>query len=225
MTKFSDQLLDDLMREHGPGLAAARVPAAPKRRVAHPVRLSAVAGGIGAVATAVGLLVPGGSTPAYAVTSNANGTVTLDVYDQSGIAGANQALQKMGDKQVNVVPVRSGCPSITSLPKVSHSAKFEFYQINGTSLDPNGKITINPHNIPKGETLLVPVEMIGKDTYVLGSPPKEITVGKTKGLLFNIGVQTRSPAPSCVSVPKHFPRLQLTGSGGVPGMTRAPGGV
>jgi hypothetical protein len=208
MNRFADQLFDDLMEEHGPALAAAQVPAAPRRRVAHPVRLLAVAGGIAAVVAGVGLLTAGGGTPAYAVTANANGSVSLDVYDQSGIAGANQALQKMGDKQVDVVPVRAGCPSITSLPKVSGSTKYQFWEIDGTRLDPNGKVTINPHNIPKGETLLVPVETIGKGTYALGSLPQKITVGKIKGLVVKIGVPTRSPAPSCVSVPK-----QSLGSG------------
>ena len=60
--------------------------------------------------------VAGGKTPAYAVTSNPNGTVTLAVYKKSGIAGANAKLHELGDSQVYVVPVEAGCPSISSLP-------------------------------------------------------------------------------------------------------------
>ncbi len=204
MNKFSDQLFDDLMQKHGPELAATRVTPTPRRRVAHPVRLAAVAGGVGAVAIGlgVGLTVPGGGTPAYAVTANANGTVTLDVYSQSGIAGANAALRNMGDGQVVVVPVEAGCQSITSLPLVSSSTKYMFTQINGTDIDPNGKITLNPHDTPKGEIVLVPVEPIGKNTFALGSPPTVETINGAKGLVIKIGVLTRPGAPSCVSVPK-----------------------
>jgi hypothetical protein len=203
MNKFSDQLFDDLMQKHGPELATTRVPTAPRRRVAHPVRL-AVAGGVGAVAIGlgVGLTVPGSGTLAYAVTANANGTVTLDVYSESGIAGANAALRNMGDGQVVVVPVEASCRSITSLPLVSSSTKYMFTQINGTDIDPNGKITLNPHGTPKGDIVLVPVEPIGKNTFALGSPPTVETINGAKGLVIKIGVLTRPGAPSCVSVPE-----------------------
>jgi hypothetical protein len=177
MTKFADQLFDDLMQEHGPELAATRMPAAPKRRVAHPVRLAAVAGGIAAVATGVGLMVPGGGTPAYAVTANANGTVTLDVYDQSGIAGANAALRKLGD-QVVVVPVKAGCPSITSLPLVPRDAGYLPLQTNVTksgggsvtvSVPGGGKsVTVSGKGIPKGDVALVLVQPTSKGTLVWG---------------------------------------------------------
>ena len=58
----------------------------------------------------------GGKTPAYAVTNNPNGTVTLAVYQKAGIAGANAKLHALGDSQVYVVPVGAGCPSMSSLP-------------------------------------------------------------------------------------------------------------
>jgi hypothetical protein len=97
MTKFADQLYADLMREHGSTLAHTRPPA-PKRHVA--ARRT--------------LMVASGGSPAYAVTKNPNGTVTLDVYQKSGIAGANAKLHQLGDNVV-VVPVQAGCPSIRSL--------------------------------------------------------------------------------------------------------------
>ena len=94
MTKFADQLFDDLMREHGTVLSDVRVPSAPRRRhTARPALLAAGAGGVAAAVTA-GLLVAGGRTPAYAVTRNPDGTVSLAVYQQSGIAGANAKLHQ-----------------------------------------------------------------------------------------------------------------------------------
>ena len=102
MTKFEDQLFDDLMREHGSTLTNARRPA-PRRHVATRRALLAVGGGGVAAAAAAGVLVatagggaPGhsanlarGTTPAYALTTHSNGTITLAVYQKSGIAAAN----------------------------------------------------------------------------------------------------------------------------------------
>ena len=80
MTRFSDQLFDDLMREHGHGAGQDHGARGPKRHLtARPVLLTAGAGGV-AVAAAVGTLVAGGGTPAYAVTTHPDGTVTLAVY-------------------------------------------------------------------------------------------------------------------------------------------------
>ena len=89
MTKFSDQLFDDLMREHGPALAHSGTPAHVARK----------------------------ATPAaYTVRNNPDGTVTLAVYQKSGIAGANAKLRTLGDKQVVVVPVEPGCISLPAPP-------------------------------------------------------------------------------------------------------------
>ncbi|HEY6497273.1 MAG TPA: hypothetical protein VIZ43_28690 [Trebonia sp.] len=197
MTKFSDQLFDDLIQEHGPQLAATRVPAAPKRRVAHPVRLSAVGGGIAAVAAAVGLLTAGGASPAYAVTSNANGSVSLDVYNQSGIAGANQALQKMGDGRVVLVADQTICRSINSLPKAPGAPKirvsgFAKEQANGKYLSVvPGSFTVYAHDIPKGDTLAVVVENLA---FV-----KQSKIVKTVTAVVATRL-TRGPVPSCLSL-------------------------
>jgi hypothetical protein len=198
MNKFADQLFDDLMQEHGPALASARVPAAPKRRVAHPVRLSAVAGGIAAVAAAVGLLTAGGASPAYAVTANANGSVSLDVYDQSGIAGANQALRTMGDGSVVLVADQNICRSINSLPKVPGHPKIRVSgvakeQLNGNYLSvAPGSFTVYAHDIPKGDTLAVVVQDVGFIN-------KESKIVKTVTLVVATRL-TRGPIPSCVSL-------------------------
>ena len=48
MTKFADQLFDDLMREHGPALAHTTLPAQPRRHIT--TRGTLLAGG-GALAS------------------------------------------------------------------------------------------------------------------------------------------------------------------------------
>ena len=153
MTRFADQLFDDLMREHGPALAARQGARRPRKRhlAARPVLLTAGAGGL-AVAAAVGTLVAGGGTPAYAVTTHPDGTVTLAVYQQSGIAGANAKLHQLGDRVV-VVPVRPGCPSIDSLPAPGVPAKPD-HQCEA-SASSGGSVTVDAQGVPAGDILVL----------------------------------------------------------------------
>ena len=73
MTKFADQLLDDLIREHGPVLAHAAPPATPARHAPAGRKLvMAGAGGVAVAAAAAGVLVAGGGTPAYAGTTHSS---------------------------------------------------------------------------------------------------------------------------------------------------------
>ena len=198
MTRFSDQLFDDLMQEHGAKLAAAPVPTAPKRRVSRPMRYSAVAGGIAAAASAVGLVMAGSANPAYAVTANANGSVSLDVYNQSGIAAANQALRKMGDGSVVLVADQNICRSINSLPRAPGNPKIRVSgvakeQLNGDylSITPSS-FTVYARDIPKGDTLSVVVQdirFVSKATH----SAKTVTMVVATRL-------TRGPVPSCLSL-------------------------
>jgi hypothetical protein len=214
MTRFADQLFDDLMREHESTLAHTKVPAAQKRHLAtRPVLLTAGAGSL-AVAATVGTLVAGGGTPAYAVTTHPDGTVTLAVYQQSGIAEANAKLRALGDRVV-VVPVGSGCPSITSLPSPAVPARQISVQASGSS---DGSVTVAAHGVPVGDILVLGFQTTttgqfsmqgttttgggqahgsesgsGQGHVTASGHPAEATVGSSK--------LTSGPAPSCVSIP------------------------
>src|SRR5690349_13132100 len=112
MTKFEDQLFGQLMAEHEHQLRAVERPAPARRRlrVRRPVWLAT--GAAVAVAAATAAAIALGSAPAYAaysVTRHADGTVTVSVSRQSGVAGANVTLHGMHARVV-VVPVRPGCP-------------------------------------------------------------------------------------------------------------------
>jgi len=179
MTKFADQLLDDLMREHGSALAHARPPEArPRHAAAGRKLLVAGAGGIAVAATA-GVLVAGGGTAAYAVTTHPNGTITLAVTRPSGISGANGALHKLGDRVV-VVPVEPGCPSLGSLRPPA--VKLNGHPSVQTTVGIGGSVTVNAKGVPAGDILVV-----GAETTAHG--------GMTAGRL------TSPPAPGCVSLP------------------------
>jgi hypothetical protein len=209
MTKFADQLFDDLMQEHGASLADVRVPSAPTRRHAgRPVLLAAGAAGA-AVAVAAGLLTAGGGTPAYAVTRNPDGTVSLAVYQQSGIAGANQALHKLGDDRVVVVPVRVGCPSIDSLPKPVGHLPWVLYA--GKATGPTRvPITVKAQDVPAGDILVV-----GYQTS---------SSGKWR-LTWSVSRLTRPPAPSCVSLPSSPGTGSSPTSGPTAGSVSLEGGL
>ena len=181
MTKFADQLFDDLMREHGPALAHSRPLASPGRRIT-PRRtlLAAGGGGLAAAGIIAGVLVAGGGSPAYAVTKNPDGTITLAVFQKAGIAGANDRLRQLGDRQVVVVPTGPGCPSLSSLPAPAIPPAGHLSTQGTRSRD--GSITVHAQGIPSGDILVVASQTTAQGT---------VTGGKL----------TSSPAPSCVSLP------------------------
>jgi hypothetical protein len=199
MTKFTDQLLDDLMHEHGSALAHTRPPAPRRHTTARPALLAAGGSGVAAAAVAGvlvatagthvaghGVHVAGGGAPAYAVTANPNGTVTLAVYQKSGIAQANAKLSQLGDSKVVLVPVEPGCPSISSLPAPAVPPPPDtVIRVSAVSRD-GGSATVNAQGIPAGDILVMAVET---------------TTNGTSTVSMGTGTLTSPPAPSCVSLP------------------------
>jgi len=180
MTKFADQLYTDLLREHGSTLADTRPLAGSRGQSASRRVLLATGAGSIAVAATAGVLTAGGGTPAYALTTNQDGTVTLAVYQESGIAQANARLQQLGDRVV-VVPVRPGCPSIHSLPPPAvRPHKSSITMTSGRSKD--GTVKVRASGIPAGDILVVGIEVSAHGS-----------VGEA--------ALTTPPAPSCVSPP------------------------
>jgi hypothetical protein len=181
MTRFADQLFTDLMQEHRSTLQHTELPEATRR---HPVRRRAwlaASAGAAAAAITVGLTAFGGSSPAYAVTKNANGTVTVAVYKDSGYAGANAELRSLGDSQVVVVPVGPGCPSVSSLPKPPVST-IGVRISTGVRINPDGSVTVSATGIPAGDLEVLVLTRSGNTRSGLGR-------------------MTAPPAPSCVSLP------------------------
>jgi hypothetical protein len=194
MTKFEDQLFDDLMREHGPSLAHVKMSAAPARNVTARRGVLAGGGALAVAAVVAGTLVATGGSPAYAVTKNPNGTITLDVYQQSGYAGANAELRRLGDKQVVVVPVGPGCPSLGSLPKPAVSAKGHKVTMQ-SKVSADGSATVSAQGIPAGDIMVVGMEATGQDRV-------------------SVSTLTSAPAPTCVSLPALPPGNSGSGSSG-----------
>ncbi len=188
MTKFADQLFDDLIAEHGPALAQASRPATPARHLStRPVLVTAGAAGL-AVAATVGILASSGGSPAFAVTAHPNGTVTLAVYKDAGIAGANARLRQLGDGQVVVVPTGPNCPTMSSLPPPPVKPDGPM-SIEGSS-SADGSFTVDAQGIPDGDIMVV---------AHVGSTSDGTTTGLSGAKL------TSAPAPSCVRLPSPPP--------------------
>lgn len=174
MSRFTDQLFTDLMHEHGAQLGTIERPA--PGRVRHPARIAGGLVGAAAAATTGIVLFTGGS-PAYALTDNPNGTVTLEISRPEGIAEANRAFADRGDRVV-VVPVRADCPDIGTLagPATPGSTTSSTARENGSAID------LDVQGIPAGRTALVGVERTG--------------AGSRMGMSLIAGA-----APACVSLP------------------------
>ena len=143
MSEFEDNLWLEVVREHGHDLACARRPVSERRRATRTQLLAGTTVGLVAVATAAALLV-GASTspPAFAVTRNPDGTVTVNLTRPSGIAGANRKLAAMGVRAKIAVdtktPPKLGCPGGT-VPT----------------------ITFDPASIPSGDEVVIAPDQPG----------------------------------------------------------------
>lgn len=143
MSEFEDNLWVEVMREHGHALAHARRPLPKRRRATRPQLLAGTTVGVAAAATAAALLF-GASTspPAFAVTRNPDGTVTVNLRQPSGIAGANEKLAAMGVRaQIAVqtkTPPKLVCPGGTA-----------------------PTITFDPASIPSSDELVIAPGQLG----------------------------------------------------------------
>jgi hypothetical protein len=119
MSEFEDNLWLKVVREHGDELARSERTAHTHRRASRSQLLAGTTVGVAALATSAALLF-GASTspPAFAVTRNADGTVTVKVMHRSGIAGANEELAAMGVRAQIAVPAKTSpnlvCPGGTA---------------------------------------------------------------------------------------------------------------
>ena len=186
MTRFEDQLYEQLITEHGHHLRAPQRPAPARRRVWRPVWL--VTGAAGAAAAVTAGVMALGSTPAlaaYSVTRHDDGTVTVAVYRASGVAGANVTLHAMGAR-VRVVPVRPGCPPITSLPRPRPVPHPSVSVATGVNANGHRSVTVKvgQGGIPAGDTMIL---------AFTGNP--------RHGTALGAGGIITGPVPRCVSLP------------------------
>jgi hypothetical protein len=167
MSKFEDRLWRELVKEHGPQLAQMKPPAADHRRRQRPKLLAGTTVGLAGVGTAVALVVSAaGSSPAFAVTRNNDGTVTVWIKRIDGIAGANARLEALGVR-ARAVAVAAGCkppPGFTVKPGRLIAAP----KVHGNwTRDRQVVIArFDPEKIPSGRTLVLPAVRAGKEVRI-----------------------------------------------------------
>ncbi|MEU7040019.1 hypothetical protein AB0A77_03040 [Streptomyces varsoviensis] len=148
---FKKQLAEQLSAmATAPAAPAASVPA---RRRRTPLAVAAVA----AVAAAV--VVPAvsgsGSTPAYAVNKQADGSLILDLNRAEGLPGLQKQLKKLG---VPAVALKAD-KNCTEAPPAEYWAT----QFHALTSEP-GKARIRPDMIPHAATLLIVAEFKKDDS-------------------------------------------------------------
>ncbi|WP_240746788.1 hypothetical protein [Cryptosporangium phraense] len=118
-----------------------------------------------------------GTSPAYAVTENADGTVTVSIEDVKAIGPANATLSKLGIR-VKAVPQTSDCGSLDDL-ELYRGSDWDLPTTSG------GAVTLG-RRVPAGYTVLL-----------------SVSDAPGRGLGFTAPV--KNPAPSCVLDPAADP--------------------
>jgi hypothetical protein len=176
MSTFEDRLWSQLVREHGDHMHLPAITARANRRGPALITGTALATAVTAAAALLAITATT-STPAYAVTSNADGTVTVTLNDISAITALNAKLARDGVR-AKAIPLTAGCP-IRGFPNAMPA---------GTNPS-TYTITIVPADIPAGYTAIVAAsqESSGQVRLAQGAWP--------------------SPGPSCLaSAPLLVPR-------------------
>jgi hypothetical protein len=179
MSRFEDRLWDELVEQHGALLleppptvlqrtppAAGRMRWIPRRRLPIAALGTAVAGALAALV--IGLGGSGGGTPAYAVTSNGDGTITVTIREIVGIEGANAKLAALG-VPVRVVPVEPNCQAAggDSAPD-RVSPEREHTLLSPVGPPSNASVKIAPGAIPSGDTLVIGAHQLDAGAIALG---------------------------------------------------------
>ncbi|HEY1617389.1 MAG TPA: hypothetical protein VGG25_07210 [Streptosporangiaceae bacterium] len=154
MTKFEDELLGQLMTEHGHRLRAVERPGPARRRVRLAAGAAGAAGAAAAITAAVMALSSAPALAAYSVTRD-SGAVTVSVTRASGVTGANAALRRM-HRRVVIVPVRPGCPAIGSLPRPHLAPHLESWTESRVTRHGHRSVSVKVKGgIPAGDTMIL----------------------------------------------------------------------
>lgn len=200
MGNFEDHLWREFVREHGDALTKTRRPVAtPTRGLGPRLMLGAglgVAGIGGVIALALGAAT---TSPAFAVTRNHDGTVTISITRPSGVAGANAKLHQLGIRASVMTQAPVDCTPTPSHPAGTQSATTPSY---GTHEIANARWTINPRQIPVDSTLAL--------TPPPAPPGGSGADGASSGQMWSCG--TEGPGPGTSSPPPD-PRSGDSGNG------------
>jgi hypothetical protein len=153
MSKFTDRLWQELMRQHRAELEKMPAPSAGHRRRVLPRLVAGTTVGLAGAGTAIALAIgAASSSPAFAVTKNPDGSVSVRINKLTGVAGANEKLAQYGVRAV-AVPVVAGCaigppPPAALRAALVHARAAAIAAAGGTA-------RIFPDKIPAGKRLVL----------------------------------------------------------------------
>jgi hypothetical protein len=179
MSTFEDRLWSQLVRQHADEMSVGAAHATRHRTRRRPAVLTASALATAGVVAAIALAISASTSapPAYAVTTNGDGSVTVTLNDVSAITGLNAELARDG-LRAKAIPLTADCPTRgfpNAMPAGTNPSTYT--------------ITIVPADIPAGYTAIVAARenSSGEVQLAQGTSP--------------------SPGPSCLnSAPLFVPR-------------------
>ena len=114
MSKFTDNLWSDLAREHGPTLAHADRPAPSRARRPRPRVLAGSSLAVAVVGAALLLALSGSAAPpAFAITTNGDGSVLVNINRLQSLPAANHKLTAMGIREQVTIYMASGAAAVS----------------------------------------------------------------------------------------------------------------
>jgi hypothetical protein len=168
MSRFEDRLWDELVEQHGALLAEAPLTITParagaevrgRRRRLAPLATLGLALAAALAALVIGLS-SGGGTPAYAVLSNPDGTITVTIRELVGVKGADEKLASLG-VPVRVVRSEAGCqirPGEYDSARISPPLLQRISKLAGPA---GSGVVIAPSAIPAGDTVVIGARELG----------------------------------------------------------------
>ncbi len=198
MTTIEDRLWADLIQE--PGADWALATAQPLRRPRSPRRAPLAAGAFvlfaAIVAAAITLTASTSTTPAYAVTLNPDGSVSVTLTEVLGVRGANEALARLGVR-ARIAHIEAGCTQTGVKARLAPggAAHEQQEQIVEPQKDGEGLAGINmiihPDAIPPGDTALITAQLDDSGRPVATSHGKPVSAAS-----WTVGLY-RGAAPTC----------------------------
>jgi hypothetical protein len=179
MSIIEEKLWTDLIREpeaHD-ALAARQPPAARRRSRRAPLAAGALALLGATLALALTLTASTSTTPAYAVTVNPDGSVSLTLDEVVGVRGANETLAKLGVR-AQVAQIEARCSQTGEhAPSPEHREQIvEPQKVAGQEPSIEGQLqrrgafagvdlVIHPRAIPQADTALIAIQRDSTVTY------------------------------------------------------------
>jgi hypothetical protein len=181
MSKFKDRLWQQLVREYGHELEQMTRPPGKRARRMSPKLLAGTSFGFAGAGTVAALVLSAASsTPAFAVSRDRDGAVTVTISTIDGIRGANARLAEL-QVPARAVEVARGCGA--QLPPGAMLHALGTVYRGGTTPGPHTapltlvRARFYPREIPRGHTLLLPTWRVGgkltivRGAAVVGPPP------------------------------------------------------